>query len=249
MGKLTKGRLVLVAALAVSASGLASFSCGRAPRTGGGSIALTVTVPAKAQVNQLSYVVTGHGIAPIAGSLHTARPQDVYEALIANVPVGDDDTLVVSALSTDKQWACKRATKVSVHKNATTRVRLDLECGAAGDGKVVITVALACSGGVRLVSYSVAPLSASVGGTITLAATPLDADAGTLAYAWSAPSGSFDDPEAPVTSYLCSTPGHVTLNLIAASDLCQDSQDIEIDCLGPQGDDVKDAGVDAPSRR
>lgn len=234
MGNLTKGRLGPVAALAVCALGLASFACNRALHTNWGSIALTVTVPAKAQVDQLSYVVTGHGISPVAGSVHTARPQEVFEELIANVPVGEDYTLVVSAQSTDKKLACTRTTKVSVHKNAITRVHLDLPCVDAGDGKVLITATVACSGGVHLVSYSVAPLSASIGGTITLAATPMDGDAGILGYAWTAPSGTFDDPEAAQTTYLCSTPGHITLNLIAASDRCQERQDIEVDCLaGP----------------
>ncbi len=231
MRTLTKGRLGLVAALI--ALGLSAPACNRSVHTIWGSIALSVTVPAKAQVDQLSYVVTGHGIAPIAGSVKTARPQETWESLITNVPVGDDYALDVSATSVDKRLACRRATKVSVHRNATTRVHLDLECVAAGDGKVIITVALACSGNVRLVSYSVAPLSASVGGTINLAATPLDADIGILGYAWSAPFGSFDDPEAAQTTYLCSAPGHITLNLIAAADTCQESHDIGVDCLAP----------------
>ena len=89
----------------------------------------------------------------------------------------------------------------------------------------------------QLATFTVSPLSASVGGTLALTATPLVADAGTLDFLWTAPSGTIGDPEAAQTTYRCVKAGHFRLNLLVISSICQENHDIEIDCL-----DSRDAG-------
>jgi len=202
---LIKGRLGIVVALAASTSSLVGGACGHIVHPNVGGIDMTVVVPVEAKVDELVYVVSGKRARPDQGPREDLSAAEVFEALVAQVPAGEDYQLDVSATSVDRRFTCKRSTELTVHKNAITRVHLALACIAA-DGTVVVdvTVGTTCKSG-HLVTYTVAPLSASVGGTISLAAMPSQPDAGALLFTWSASDGSFADPSAAQTLYKCVT--------------------------------------------
>jgi hypothetical protein len=236
MGKVANGRLGLVA-VAASALGLVPSACNHAGHVDPTGIDLTVTVPADVKVRELTFQLIGQG-KPIAGRWFSPQPQQ-FERLITHVPPGDDYHLAVTAKSIDGKSSCIREMMVSVQKNAITRVHAALAC-QGGDGSILISIGVACTK-LQLATYTVSPLAASVGGTITLSATPL-VDAGVLEYLWTAPAGTFEDPEAEQTTYRCEKPGHIRVNLlVVAPDVCQENHDIEIECLGLSDGGAKDA--------
>jgi hypothetical protein len=239
MGKVDTGRLRLIAALAASALGVLAAACNHAPHSNRSGIDLTVTVPADVKVKELSYAVIGNGIKPLVGQWHTAQPQQQFEKLITNIPPGADYVVQVVAKSIDGKKTCTHQTKASVRKDAITRVHVALTC-MGGDGSIVISVGVGCTE-VQLATFTASPLAASVGGTIALMATALEFDAGMLDYEWTATAGSFADPTAPQTTYRCETAGHIKLNLLVVSDICQENHDIEIDCLDPADAGARDA--------
>jgi hypothetical protein len=237
MGKVANGRLGPVA-LAASALGLLTVACSHAGHSDRTGVDVTVTVPADAKVRELTFQLIGHG-APIVGHWSSPQPQHQFQWLITHVPPAEDYHLVVTARSIDQKLTCMRELKVSVGKNALTRVHAALAC-TGGDGSVVISVGVACTK-MQLATYTVSPLAATVGGTITLSAMPL-VDAGGLEYLWTASAGAFEDPEAEQTTYRCERAGHFGLNLlVVAPDVCQENHGIEIDCLGSGDAGAKDA--------
>lgn len=244
MGKVANGRLGIVVALAASALGLAPAACDHPPRPNQGGVLLTVTLPEDVKVKELTYDVSGNGIKPFTGRWETAQPQQQYEKLINHIPVGNDYQVVVTAKSADGRFMCQRTVKASVRRDTITRLVVALACVDGGDGTIVISVGIACTT-VRLATLTVSPLAASVGGTMALTATPLEADAGALEYAWSAPSGAFGDTAASETTYRCDKAGHVKLNLLVIADICQESHTTEVDCLAPTDAGPKDAGADS----
>ena len=239
MRKVATGRLGLVVAVAASALGLAPAACDHAPNTARNGIDLTVTVPADVKVRELSYTLSGTHLKTIIGSWHTATPQQQFEKLITHIPAAEEYLLEVDAKSIDAKKTCTQKTKVSVHKDAITRVHLALTC-MGGDGSIVISVGVACTK-VQLATFTASPLAASVGGTIMLTATALEADAGMLEYDWTASAGTIADPTSPQTTYRCDTAGHIKLNLLVVSDICQENHDIEIDCLDPSEGGLADS--------
>jgi len=229
MGKVANGRGGLVV-LAASALAVALSACDHAPHTSRTGIDLTVSLPGDVKVTRVDYAVGGNRIRPIVGRWIASTPQQQFERLITHIPPGEDYLVIVVAKSIDGKKTCRRETKVTVRKDALTRVLVQPPC-AGGDGSIVIAVGVACTK-IRLADVTASPLAASVGGTISLSATEVDSDAGTLDYEWTAQAGTFDDPRSPNTTYRCEARGHFHLNLlVVAEDICQENHDIEVDCF------------------
>jgi hypothetical protein len=141
----------------------------------------------------------------------------------------------VTATSADGHEGCTGSAVFDVVKNATTRVRVALICQGLDDGIIHITIGVACPTA-HLVSYTVSPLSATVGDTIDVAAVDEDPDAGALQYTWMATTGAFADDSAAATTYLCTNAGPVTMTLVASSDACQEAHAIAATCVAPGAD-------------
>jgi hypothetical protein len=235
-------RVGLTAAISLFATvlGAGAGGCNHpGPSSSFGNVALTVTVPYDVQVQVITYEITGNGLMPAIGHIKASHPQQQFAKLITHVPAGEDYLLGVSAKSVDGQEICEGTAQIEVRKRATTRVHIALGCRGASDGMVHIAVGVVCPG-VRLVSYTVSPLTASVGGTISVAAAAADVDAGSLTFAWSASSGTYAEPAASNTTYRCTTPGPVTMTLLVHADFCQESNSIMVTCVA----DTTDAGGD-----
>jgi hypothetical protein len=223
--------------LAALALGVVPAGCGRSPSRSG-SVDVVVTTPAEVGVETFVFEVSGNGIAPLTGVAHFSEPQHLFEKLINGVPAGTGYDLVVSAKSVDGQFVCDGSTKVNVHQNAVTRVLVALSCISANvGGNVVVAVSgnIVCPGA-HLADYVVSPLTTSVGDPISVSATASPPDAATPTYAWSAPSGTFDDPSSPQTTYHCGAAGNIMLNVHAVARGCSEDQSIEVTCLGPSQD-------------
>jgi hypothetical protein len=228
-----------IAAVALAAC---SASCGRMPRVG--NVSLHVTIASDAVVDRVDYELTGVGLTEIKGSIETPAPAKSFERFISHVPAGKGYRVHAHALSRDGKLACDGASTFDVAANATTRVNLGFGCVDAGDGMVNISVGVACPG-FKVASWTVSPLAASVGSTISVSASTsdVDADAGPSTFAWTASAGRFAAPTDAQTSYVCATAGTVVLTITATSAPCRDMQSVTVTCVADAGvqDDDDDA--------
>jgi len=92
--------------------------------------------------------------------------------------------------------------------------------------------------------YTVVPLQVAVGNTIALQAAADDINvADTLSYSWSATTGTVASATAANTTYTCSVAGSPTLTLTVSDGSCQDTADVQVDCITLLcGNGVIDAG-------
>jgi hypothetical protein len=234
---------VAIAALAIALTG-----CNGVGRTGNVSLRVTVLSDASVSVSRVDYRVTGRNLGELAGAIQLAQPATVFSKLVSHVPAGKGYQLSVKATSRDGKFTCEGTAVFDVKANATTQVNLGIGCheggGDGGEGKVVISIGIVCPA-FRILSWTISPLMATVGGTITVSANaPPLASGAPASYRWSASGGgAFADPQAASTVYTCTTPGAYTLSVTASNDVCRDTQSVPITCVadGGVGDDDPDA--------
>jgi hypothetical protein len=95
-------------------------------------------------------------------------------------------------------------------------VSVALACSVATMGSQVTLVSGASFNCAALTNVSAVPAEAFVGGSIALTASASGPVPSSLTYAWSAPSGSFDQPNAASTHFQCTVPGPVSVTVTAA---------------------------------
>jgi hypothetical protein len=222
------GRLALPASLLI----LVVMSCGHPPHDSFGNVDVLVTVPADVLVNAVDFRISGPDSELVSGQIHSRSPQEEFETLVTHVPVGNEQTIDVTAKSIDGLDVCTGTSSLEVRKGATTRVHVALDCHGVHDGVVHIVVGVACPQS-HLASYAISPLSVSVGGMIDVAAVDQDADAGALRYAWTATTGTFSDPNANATTYRCVAPGQFAITLVVVAGSCQETYSTNVTCSAP----------------
>jgi hypothetical protein len=202
-----------------------------------GNVSLTVTVPSDTPVTEVDYELTGIGLPDTKGGIRALDPSTSFSRLISHVPTGDDYLAHATAKSVDGQTECDGMAGAEVRANATTVVTIALTCHDVGGGHIQISIGVVCPW-FQVTSYTVSPLSASVGQQIAVSETTSSADGAPISFQWTAPAGTFDSPTDSATMYTCVEPGAVTLTAGASTGPCQASQTIVVQCIG-------DGGVDA----
>jgi hypothetical protein len=231
--------------IATAALAIALAGCGSAGRTG--NVSLRVTVLSDVAVSRVEYRITSATLGGVTGTIQSPQPATMFSKFVSHVPAGKGYQLAVKATSRDGKLTCEGTAVFDVKANATTQVNLGIGCheggGDGGEGKVVISIGIVCPG-FRILSWTISPLVATIGGTIMVSAmaTPL-ASGAPAAYRWSAQGGTFADPQAPSTVYTCTTPGTFMLSVTASNDVCRDTQTVPVTCVadGGAGDDEPDA--------
>lgn len=85
------------------------------------------------------------------------------------------------------------------------------------------------------VSPSAAPPAAPIGTSIIVAASASDLDLNNLTFAWTAPSGSFDEPTKTTTSFHCAVIGPVVLTVTVSDGTCLETSKVSVTCSTPDG--------------
>jgi hypothetical protein len=80
-------------------------------------------------------------------------------------------------------------------------------------------------------SFVVAPLQASIGGTIDVAVSAQAASGDSLSFAWKATSGRFDNPTAAETSFVCEVAGSASLTVTVSTRSCSVSSAAPVTCV------------------
>jgi hypothetical protein len=226
-------RMSLIGGLALLVLG---EGCGHPPPEGYGNADILATVPSDVMVKVLDFRISApHGVLA-SGQIHARHAQNEFEQLVTHVPASDDAHVDVTGKATDGKTNCTGSAPIEVLKGVTTRVHVSVQCRGVNDGMIHISVGLACPPTPQLVSYMISPLSASVGGTVDVAAIDQDTDAGTLAYVWLASTGTFADPSSAATTYQCAAPGPVSMTLVVSTGDCQETHVItDVTCSGLDG--------------
>lgn len=215
------GLLLAIAWLAVECA-----SCGPGVRPETGDLSVEVLLPSKLSLPALTFRLSGEGIAPILKTMPIVGSPATTSALFTMLPAGREYSVTVTALSTDGTTTCVASGKAVVPANHTTILTVPLQC-TTPNGSAVITVGFEC----RLISSLViAPVVAAVGANVAVT-VEVNPDGGGTTFSWTATSGTFRDPTAAKTTFVCSTPGTASITLTATSGVCSDHLTLSISCV------------------
>jgi hypothetical protein len=223
----------------MTACALAVLGCADAPSTEGasdvGGVELALDILPGITISTANYTLTRTSGEVTTGTVAVGSSADVPVTL-SGVRAGRY-TLVVSGTASDGVITCQSApTTVTIEMGVTSVVTVHLTCAPPpGTGNVVATGAVhLCP---NLENLGASPGEVRVGGTVAVTAVA-SAPAPTpapLGYAWTASSGSFNDPSQQNPLFTCTTAGVATLS-VALSDgdpTCTDSLSINVTCTAP----------------
>ena len=191
-----------------------------------GSVGLQLQLPGGVGVNTASWTITGpNGASTVVqtGTVNVQNSQSI-SFLVGGIPVGSGYTVTLNATATDGVTSCVGSGTFSTTARTTTAVTVLLQCTQPPSeaGSVQINgSAYSCA---SVSSIAASPSEVNVGATAALSATASGpgADGGAISYAWSAPSGTFDTPNAANANFSCTTAGPVTVTLTVTDGLVPD---------------------------
>ncbi len=228
--------LVLGVALSLLVGAFTGCS-GEKAKVSTGSLVANLIVAPGIDETAISYEITGNGI-DLTGTIPvTSNP---VTASIAGIPVGTAYTIKLSTAD----GLCSGSSPFDVTAGQTTNVSVQIQCAnTPQQGEVDVSGNFVLCPTIS--SAIAAPATVNVGGTIQVNANAQNLSGGTLTYAWTATAGSFADPTAAGTAYMCSAAGAQTLTIKASNGTCSDSLSMNVTCAGAGptcGNGVVDTG-------
>jgi hypothetical protein len=196
-----------------------------------GSVSFSLTVAPGVTVNTVNYRISGNGIAPIAGSIDVRADGSAVSPVIGGLPDGSY-IADLDATSSDGQTRCRGFDGFAVRTGITTFLTVLLDCQRASAGGAVSLNAKFNTCPV-LGHYTISSATTAVGTPVTVTATATDPDGpGPLRFQWSTQDGgSFQDPIAPNTLFLCDQPGFKRLSLSVSDGRCASSATLSVNCV------------------
>src|SRR5580704_218294 len=190
-----------------------------APAGDTGTVGMQLTLPGGETVNSVNWTVTipsgDGGTTVVQTGMVNVQNSTTVSFLVGGIPPGNGYTITLNGMSSDGLATCVGSAMFNVTARTTTNVSVLLQCNTpaseAGSAQVTGT-AYSCA---SVSSISVSPAEVNVGSSaaVTAMATGPLGEGGALTYAWSAPSGTFDTPNAASANFTCSAAGPVTLTL------------------------------------
>ena len=187
-------------------------------------------------LDEVLWTLTGNGMAPMSGAIDTSAPGATPS--VEGFGLNPGSYMIDLEGSTDDgETRCRGSAPFDVTAGISTEVAVLLRCkvgqrfGAVRvNGKFNI-----CS---ELTKAVVAPLQTSIGNRIAVRSQAEDEEGDSIAYAWTADSGSFEDPSAADTFYTCEETGDHSLTVSVSDDgfaYCVDSWTVAIRCVDEGG--------------
>lgn len=202
-------------------------------------VGLTVAVdgqPDDVRIDEVTWVITGGDMPPMMGVINTSDRHATPSVEVFGLPPGRYE-IAMEGVATDDETTCRGAASFDVTSGVASNVGVMLRCssgptlgGVRVNGKFNL-----CA---DLTKVVVAPLQTSVGNTIDVSAEAFDHERDFIEYAWTAGSGSFDDPSAPETFYTCEEVGDHTITIAVSDDgfdHCDCDWSVDITCVGDGG--------------
>ena len=224
--------IVAIAAFAGACQGVSSTLGDNGPA---GSVALTLDLQPGVILNTVSYRITHDDFATIVGSVDVSAPGATISFLVAGIQPAPGYTVSLLARSTSGGTQCHGSARFDVAANDTSRVAVALQC--IGDfptgGVQVSTTINRCP---IIASFSAAPTTTSVYGTIDLRSLATDLDPGTmLTYAWSSDVAAdfLINYQSQNASCFCTSVGQRTITLRVSDGACTQSRSVVVVCNPP----------------
>jgi hypothetical protein len=224
------------------ASSATQAGCSDEPDSNIGDLMLALTLPGGATVRKLTFQVLSSKNEVLAAGTMDISDSTSTPTIHASVPASKQDTLTMSTVASDGSHCSGTSAPFDVKAKKTVYVPVKLICTPIVPGQTqgsVIATGTIVPGDVcpRLTSWVAAPLQTSVGASVDVSAGATDPDVGDrLTFLWSASSGSFADPSASKTHYVCGAAGTQTLTVQVSDNHepapCTDAHTMTVMC-GP----------------
>jgi hypothetical protein len=176
-----------------------------------GTVSVTYSLPGSTKVTSLSYWITGPSgaVNVLTSATLSVKSSNSGSFNIGNVLAGN--WAIVLTAAPGGGVTCSGTGSFTVSGNGTTPVMIAMQCSAsdAGSGWAAIGSNPYVCGTANFVSA--VPAETTVGNSVLLTGGGTAPDPTAITYAWSAPSGSFDTPNAASTHFKCTTAGPVTV--------------------------------------
>ncbi len=188
-------------------------------------------------IDQVTYEISGNGMDAMRGTIDTSAPGATASVEVFGIPPGEGYVVTMVAESNDGTLMCGGTATFDVEAGVSTNVMLILQCkGAEQFGGVRVNGKLnVCS---ELSKVVVAPLQTSTGFAADVSALAGDEEGDTVSYRWTATGGSFDDPSAASTRFVCGDANEEEVTVEASDDdfeYCADSWTVSVNCVDDGG--------------
>ena len=185
-------------------------------------------------LTSVGYTIIGPNSFATSGTINVAASSAI-SAVIGGLPAGNGYSIALTATGTDGAPHCAGSASFNVMAHTVSAVTVTLDCHQpAKTGSVAINGTINTCPVADGISAN--PADVAVGFPVTLALTAHDSDSGPspLAYSWSAPSGSFSNASSATPTFVCSTPGPVTLTATVSdgdpTPGCADTLSVVVTC-------------------
>lgn len=204
--------LLSSSAFAIGGCSQSSPSTGTTANNGGvGSVDIAV-VQGGVTLTSVAYTISGPNSFTTSGSINVASSATL-SAVIGGIPAGNGYTIMLSATGTDGTTNCGGSATFNVTAGAVTAVSVTLDCHqAAKTGSVLVNGTINVCPVADGITANPADISVGSAIALTIAAHDPDNGPSPLTYSWSAPSGSFTGGTTATPTFVCGTPGQVTLS-------------------------------------
>jgi hypothetical protein len=205
-----------------------------------GSIGLQLTPGAGVVIDLVSYTIVGPNGLTRPGSIDVSN-SSTLSAFVGGLPAGTGYTITLTATSTDNKTNCFGSATFDVVANTTTNVPVTFRCvKQKNNGSVIIGGTLnVCP---NIDNLLINPLSAPVGGTITLGAVASDLDGlpAPLSYTWKTTGGTLGGASTAHATLTCTAAGTPLVTLTVSdgdpAPNCPATQSFDVTCTACSGD-------------
>ncbi|KPK50640.1 MAG: hypothetical protein AMJ63_14175, partial [Myxococcales bacterium SG8_38_1] len=164
--------------------------CGADSSDNTGGLSLQLELANGVEIDEVSYSITGNGMAPMAGTINTGAPGSTASVEIYGLEAAENYKVEMTAVSTDGETSCSGSARFDVAVGISTEVMVILNCkpneqygGVRVNGKLNF-----CA---DLIKVIVSPLQTSVGNQIDVFAKAADLEGDEIEYLWTGTGGSF----------------------------------------------------------
>jgi len=187
-------------------------------------------------INEVSWAITGNGMAPMVGVIDTSDPNATPSVEVFGLELGNY-TIDLEATSEDGESTCRGSAMFDVSIGVATEVAVLLRC-KVGDRFGAVRVNGKFNICPELTKAVVAPLQTSIGNAIVVSSAAGDAEGDALEYSWTADGGTFADHSAAATVYTCEETGDHEITISVTDDgaeYCVDSWTVDVRCVDDHG--------------
>jgi len=187
-------------------------------------------------INEVHWVITGNGMAPMMGTINTSDPNATPSVEVFGLAPGNY-RIDLEAISESGKTTCRGSATFDVVAGVATEVAVLLRC-STGQRFGAVRVNGKLNMCPELTKAVVAPLQTSIGNVITVRSQAEDEEDDPIEYSWTADRGTFANPSAPATFYTCEETGDDQLTISVTnhhSEYCVDSWTVDVSCVYGNG--------------